>query len=283
MEDFGYVLSKTFATTKKTKHEWPYVPGKYFVLDSSAPVAASTLGSVALAEEISQARPNGLCIVGKVETENIGIEKIIKNVLSNPAIRYLICAGDEPPKHLTGATLIALFQNGMDERNRIIASPGMRPILPNTSVDEVQAFRTQVEPVDMIGCTDVAVIHAKVEELAETAPKAAGTAFIPPANFEGKEAVERVIAEGTNPNRIKLDKAGYFVINIEDDVLLVEHYSYKERLIRVIEGTDARSIYLTLVRNGWISKLDHAAYIGKELTKAELSIKYGFEFVQDGG
>jgi tetrahydromethanopterin S-methyltransferase subunit A len=159
----------------------------------------------------------------------------------------------------------------------------MRPILPNTSVDEVQAFRNQVEPIDMIGCTDMVVIRAKVEELAETAPKDAGTAFIPPANLEGKGVVERVIAEGTDPNRIKLDKAGYFVINIEDDVLLVEHYSYKERLIRVIEGTDARSIYLTLVRNGWISKLDHAAYIGKELTKAELSIKYGFEFVQDGG
>ena len=68
-----------------------------------------------------------------------------------------------------------------------------------------------------------------------------------------------------------------------DGVILVEHYSYKEKFLRVIEGGDARSIYLTIVRNGWVSKLDHAAYIGKELAKAELSIEHGFKYLQDGG
>jgi tetrahydromethanopterin S-methyltransferase subunit A len=63
---------------------------------------------------------------------------------------------------------------------------------------------------------------------------------------------------------------------------LVEHYSYKEKFLRIIEGGDARSIYLTIVRNGWVSRLDHAAYIGKELTKAELSIEHGFQYLQDG-
>ena len=105
----------------------------------------TTLGSVALAEEVGESPPQGLCIVGKVETENIGIEKIIKNVISNPAIRYLICAGHEPPKHLTGATMIALLNEGVDENNRISGAPGMRPVLPNTSVEEVQAFRQQVK------------------------------------------------------------------------------------------------------------------------------------------
>ena len=92
-----------------------------------------------------------------------------------------------------------------------------------------------------------------------------------------------MIAAGEDPLRIKLDKAGYFVINLENDSILLEHYSYKEQLLRVIEGRDARSIYLTLVRNGWVSKLDHAAYLGKELTKAELSLKHGFKYLQDGG
>jgi tetrahydromethanopterin S-methyltransferase subunit A len=65
-------------------------------------------------------------------------------------------------------------------------------------------------------------------------------------------------------------------------MLLVEHYSYKEELIRVIEGRDARSIYLTLVRNGWVSQLDHAAYLGKELARAEWCARHGLAFVQDG-
>ncbi len=77
----------------------------------------------------------------------------------------------------------------------------------------------------------------------------------------------------TLPARIKLDGAGHFVIHMEGDMLLAEHYSYDEKRIRVVEGRDARSIYLTLIRTGWVSRLDHAAYLGKELARAEWSIK----------
>lgn len=282
MEDFGFFLSRAFASTKPRRKTWPYVPGSYFVMDPDAPVAVTTLGSVALAEAVSWHPPAGLCIVGKVETENIGIEKIIKNVVSNSAIRYLICAGDEPPRHLTGATLMALFANGMDRRKWIPGSPGMRPVLPNTSAAEVQAFREQVQLIDMIGCTDVSAIHARIAELVCTVvakPASRHECSRAPA---GQEEIERVIAAGTDPGRIKLDEAGYFVIHIEGDVLLVEHYGYDEKLIRVIEGRDARSIYLTLIRNGWVSRLDHAAYLGKELARAEWSIKHRSGFVQDG-
>jgi tetrahydromethanopterin S-methyltransferase subunit A len=283
MENFGFWLSQTFASTKAKQTDWPYVPGTYFVSDPHAPVAVCTLGSVDLAPLVAAEPPEGLCITGKVETENIGIEKIIKNVLSNPAIRFLLCVGNEPPKHLTGATMVALFENGIDVEKKIPGSPGMRPMLPNTSVEEVEAFRAQVEPVVMIGCMDVAEIHAKVRELAARAPEIVPTEFRPPATIEEDEAVERIAAVGEDPWKIKLDKAGYFVVNIEDGVILVEHYSYKEKFLHIIEGTEARSIYLTIVRNGWVSKLDHAAYVGKELSKAELSIEHGFKYLQDGG
>jgi len=281
MEDFGFLLTKIFASTRPKKREWPFVPGKYFVTDPAAPVAVTTLGSVALAKEVATAAPKGLCIVGKVETENIGIEKIILNVLSNPAIRFLICAGAEPPKHLTGATLLALFNNGIDEQKRIIGSPGMRPLLPNTPRDDVVQFRERITPVDMIGCTDVGLIGAKVEEIARNAPAAAAPAPIDRRRLVAE--VPTIKASGPDPKRVKLDKAGYFVINIEDGRLIVEHYSYKEELLRVIEGADARSIYFTLIDNGWVTKLDHAAYLGKQLAKAEMSLRHGFEFVQDGG
>jgi tetrahydromethanopterin S-methyltransferase subunit A len=277
MQDFGFFLSRAFATTKPRRKTWPHVPGTYFVTDPAAPVAVTTLGSVPLAEAVSRNRPAGLCIAGKVETENIGIEKIIKNTISNPAIRFLVCAGAEPPRHLTGATLLALFEQGMDENHRIRGAPGMRPVLRNTSAAEVRAFREQLQPIDMIGCTEVGAICARVAELAGPA-RPAGPAQTPLA----LEEVERVTATGTDPDRIKLDEAGYFVIHIEGDVLLVEHYSYREELLRVIEGRDARSIYLTLIGNGWVSRLDHAAYIGRELARAEWSMKNGLPFVQDG-
>ena len=82
MEDFGFFLTRLFATTRRRKRKWPYVPGKYFVTNPEAPVAVTTLGNIELAAQVAQSPPDGLCIVGKVETENIGIEKIIKNILS---------------------------------------------------------------------------------------------------------------------------------------------------------------------------------------------------------
>ncbi|MGA9665791.1 MAG: hypothetical protein WBQ69_04985, partial [Gallionella sp.] len=279
MEDFGFLLSRTFASTKATKRAWPFVPGKYFVLDPAAPVAVTTLGSVALSEQLAEAAPQGLCIVGKLETENIGIEKIIKNILSNPAIRFLICAGNEPPRHLSGATLLALFENGIDGAKRIPGSPGMRPVVPNTTSEEVEAFRRQVDLVDMIGCTDVTPIAAKIAELAACVPETAVVGFHPTPGLEAQESVLRVIATAPPPEHIKLDKGGYFVINIDNGSILVEHYDYRERLRHVIEGNDARSIYWTLINNGWVTKLDHAAYLGKELARAELSIKRSFDFV----
>lgn len=282
MENFGFLLTRMFATTRAKRKSWPHVPGKYFVIDPACPVAVTTLGSVELAETIASHYPQGLNIVGKVETENIGIEKIIKNVISNPSIRYLLCVGKEPPKHLTGATIKALFENGIGEDRKILGSPGMRPVLPNTSRAEVDAFCQQVELVDMIGCTDIDLITAKIKELALSAGKNAHNTTKPGNSYEEYREIQCVVATGTDPNKIKLDKAGYFVINVQDRAIMVEHYDYRERLIRVIEGKDARSIYLTVVRNGWVSALDHAAYLGKELARAEYCIKHNIDYVQDG-
>jgi tetrahydromethanopterin S-methyltransferase subunit A len=277
-EDFGYFLTRTFATTKNRKKDWPFIPGKYFVHDTNAPIAVTTLGSVDLAQAVSEQAPAGLCIVGKVETENIGIEKIVKNILSNKAIQYLICAGNEPPKHLTGATFLSLFENGIDEHRNIVGSPGMRPNLPNTSAEEVAEFRSRIKAIDMIGETDPVKIAARVAELAATA-KAGDTGVVQPVENSN---VERCLENDYDPKLIKLDKAGYFVINLVEDRLLIEHYDYKERLLRTIEGKSARNLYLTLLENGWVSRLDHAAYLGKELARAEYALNGGPEFVQDG-
>jgi tetrahydromethanopterin S-methyltransferase subunit A len=281
MESFGFFLSRTFATTRPVRRTWPYVPGKYFVVDPAAPVAVTTLGSVALAQELATSAPKGLCIVGKVETENIGIEKIIKNVLSNPAIRFLICAGMEPPKHLSGATLLALFKNGVDDARRIPGSPGMRPMLPNTKREEVETFRQRVEPVDMIGCADITAIAARINELSALTPDRGMTFPRSPAP-DTRDTTPHLVATSPLSDHIKLDKGGYFVINIQNGVIVVEHYDYKERLLHVIEGKDARALYWTLIDKGWVTKLDHAAYLGKELARAEFSIEHGVDFEQEG-
>jgi len=262
---------------------WPPVVGEYFVVDQANPVAVSTLASPQLAADLAQRQPRGLAMVGKTETENIGIDKVIKNVVTSPTIRYLIIAGCEPQGHLTGQTFLALAENGVDEHGRVVGSQGKRPILRNVSNAEIQAFREQVQVIDMMGSESAEKIIAKIEELAEQdiAPcgcSACGGNSPVPISTLSKITV-------TEPSEVvTMDKAGYFVIfPLADKGLInVEYYSYDNALLQVIEGATAQAIYKTIIKNGWVTELSHAAYLGKELVKAELSLQYGFKYIQDG-
>jgi tetrahydromethanopterin S-methyltransferase subunit A len=149
------------------------VVGEYFVLNSSAPVAVATLASIQLAEELAHLKPVGLGLVGKLETENIGIDKIVKNTISNPAIRFIIVAGLEPVGHHSGSALLALYQNGVDDNNRVLGSTAKRPVLRNVTSAEIDAFRKQVQIVDLLGCEDPVEITNRVTELVSAA-KAGG-------------------------------------------------------------------------------------------------------------
>lgn len=217
-----------------------------------------------------------MSIVGKTETENIGIDKLIKNTITNPAIRFLILAGSDPEGHFSGKTILALFENGVDENMRVVGSPGRRPVLKNVTLEEVTTFTNQVRIIDMIGSESIVAISRNIEELEKSLPKSYS---IRPAHIE---EVPRIKAG--EPKVLKLDKAGYFVIIPEptQNLLIVEHYSNDNKLLHAVEGEDARSIYFTVIENGWISELSHAAYLGKELEKAELSMRLGFKYVQDG-
>lgn len=248
-------------------------------------MAISTLGNAELADKISELKPKGLSIVGKTETENIGVEKIIKNVLATPSIKYLILCGKDSEGHYSGNTLIALLNNGVDNEGRVIGSKGKKPLLSNTTIEEINGFRNQIQMVDMIQCEDLNEILKKVQELAEkdTTSFSSGDKGSVEAIKPVTAAIEIVKAEEKDPNKVKLDKAGYFVIvpKADSKVILVEHYSNSNQLLRIIKGGEARNIYWTIIENGWVSEMSHAAYLGKELTKAEMSMEVGFKYVQD--
>lgn len=274
-------LSCAFEVREQT---WPSVPGEYFAFceGRTCPVAVSTLASVELAKALADNRPKELCIVGKTETENIGIDKIIKNTITNPAIRYLLLAGKDPNGHHSGKTLLALWENGVDEHMRVIGSPGKRPVLRNVTFEEVEAFRNQVKVVDMIGCEDVEKIVKKLGEL--SLESSACSCEECTENIKPVQISTAPVIQAKEHAKVEMDRVGYFVIipQPEKGIITVEHYSNDNLLLRVIEGKDARSIYWTIIENGWVTQLSHAAYLGKELAKAELSIKTGCKYVQDG-
>jgi tetrahydromethanopterin S-methyltransferase subunit A len=91
----------------------------------------------------------GAALSGTVQTENIGFEKIICNITANPNIRYLILGGPESEGHRTGEALKSLFQNGVDDKKRIIGTSSPYPVLFNISTEMIERFRHQVTLIDL--------------------------------------------------------------------------------------------------------------------------------------
>jgi tetrahydromethanopterin S-methyltransferase subunit A len=49
----------------------------------------------------------------------------------------------------------------------------------------------------------------------------------------------------------------------------------------VIEGREGAVIAATVIEQGLLTQLDHAAYLGRELAKAEIALKTGSHYEQD--
>ncbi len=147
---------------------WPPLPGSYIVRRFNAPVAVCSLMDKNLAQTIAREAGAHLSIVGTLCTENLGIERLIHNVLANPHIRHLILCGPDSQQavgHFPGQSLLALAQNGVDQGGRILGARGRRPVLKNINKEAVEYFRQTVTVVDLIGQTAIAKIIAMVESL----------------------------------------------------------------------------------------------------------------------
>jgi len=80
------------------------------------------------------------------------------------------------------------------------------------------------------------------------------------------------------------DKKSFLLIKINDKTkkLEVGICNYKNYTIDyTVSGDTPEEIYQTIIRLGLISKMAHAAYLGKELEKASICKKLGLKYVQD--
>lgn len=254
---------------------WPIEQGEYIVGNKASPVAITSLGSDKLPEVISRKLGRDrFVLVGKTHTENIGIEKIVKNTISNSHIRFIILCGKDTRGHMAGQSLLSLFQNGVSQEKRIIGFKGQRPILKNLSLTEIQHFREQVTVVDLTGAEDANIIETEVKQCMEKNP----------GRFERSLDVRTApVVEAGRPGKLALDPSGFFIIypKKEEGRIYVEHYKADGTLNEVIYGEDPVVIASTAIERGLVSRLDHAAYLGREIEKAYLSIVHGFPYFQD--
>lgn len=93
---------------------------------------------------------SGAALSGTLQTENIGIEKMLCNITANPNIRYLIVCGPESPGHLVGDAILSLSTNGVDAHKRIIGAKAPTPYLFNIPIGSIERFRQQITVIDLI-------------------------------------------------------------------------------------------------------------------------------------
>ncbi len=147
---------------------WPILKGEYDVGDVKNCVAVATCGShLAAAPQLDA----GASVTGPCKTENLGLEKVITHIISNPNIRFLIVTGSEVKGHITGEAIVKIHENGVKD-NRIVGASGAIPYVENLSDEAIERFQQQVECIDLIGTEDMNAIVAKIKECAARDPGA---------------------------------------------------------------------------------------------------------------
>jgi tetrahydromethanopterin S-methyltransferase subunit A len=154
---------------KEAAADWPIITGEYEIGDPESPVAVVTLAS-----ELDDAPIKaGAALSGPCHTENLGLEKVIANTVSNPNIRFLIICGAEVQGHITGQSLKALHENGADpEKGQIIGATGAIPYIDNIPQEGIARFQQQLEIIDMIDVEDESQVDVKIKECIEKDPGA---------------------------------------------------------------------------------------------------------------
>ena len=135
--------------------DYPPEEGRYLRGNDFSPVAvAIVLNTEAenipewIVQLVKAGVESGAAISGTVQTANIGIEKIICNIVANTNIRYLILGGPESDGHHTGDAIKAFMKNGVDTKKRIVGTDALSPTLYNVPKEYIDRFRSQVTLVD---------------------------------------------------------------------------------------------------------------------------------------
>jgi len=107
--------------------------------------------------------------------------------------------------------------------------------------------------------------------------------FMTLRKLEDNQDVRVIEAHYDRMGEWKMDPKGFFTIKVfsEEGLIRVRYYKTVRKVECLIEGKTAMDIFNTIIREGFVSSLQHAADLGAELQKAEIALKLGKDYVQD--
>ena len=138
------------------------IPEESYLADINSSIAVCTLSSIDLLKKLANSEIlNHISIVGRLLSENKGIDSIIKHVYKNQKITTIIVCGKEVWGHKAGHTLFQLHKHGVDKNNRIINSTSPDPYL-TVSKSQIQYFQNNITLVNLINETNFKTILDKI-------------------------------------------------------------------------------------------------------------------------
>jgi tetrahydromethanopterin S-methyltransferase subunit A len=141
----------------------------YHIGKGGKEIAICTLSSIHLVEDIYRTPEvmDKILVVGRLLSENKGIDAIIRFTLTHPELHYIIVCGKEVRGHHAGQALISLYENGINYNKTggriIVGAKGANPVLAS-SWEEINAFRKQIIRVyNLIGISDIGQIMKRIK------------------------------------------------------------------------------------------------------------------------
>ena len=94
------------------------------------------------------------------------------------------------------------------------------------------------------------------------------------------EKIDVPVLEGSENYKFVQDPQGSFKIIVKKGFIEAVHY-IKMKPDLIIKGETAKSVYDEIIKNGLVSRLEHATYLGAELQKAEIAAILNKNYIQD--
>ncbi len=134
-----------------------------FFGNKKSSLAVCTLSSMKLLKEITNSNlMSKIALVGRLFSENKGIDSLVRYVISNKNLETILLCGKDTPGHRPGHSLLNLYKNGIDNEGKIIGSCSPDPVLTITK-SEVRKFQDQIKLVDEIGETNISKIKISID------------------------------------------------------------------------------------------------------------------------
>ncbi len=196
-----------------------------------------------------------------------GLEEAVQRLLKDPEDRKTYLVLWDPRRDLTAPKghpcLVALYFRKFDERLTLTATFRTHNALDAWLVNfyGLMALRDHVSTR----------IHI---------PGGPITVFSQSITLDPAQMDRAALIASERTFRYREDPMGYFRISLDENAIVVEH-RYGDVTLKTYRHKKARRIQYEIARDGAVSDLNHALYLGRQLARAEWCLRHGRRFVQE--